>query len=97
MSSLASSISYTKASTPRVKSSVVLTSTLVPVDDSAAKWAAVARKIAVAGFRFHDVGAQHMATALDQVGFLECEIGVAVRLVHVVTPLRGGMMNEKSA
>ena len=44
MTPAASSASYTMASTERVKSSVVDTSTLVPVDDSAAKCAAVARK-----------------------------------------------------
>ncbi|MCY1309882.1 hypothetical protein D9M70_600230 [compost metagenome] len=43
MSSVASSMRYTSASTPLVKSSVVLTSTLVPVDDSAAKCAAASR------------------------------------------------------
>jgi hypothetical protein len=43
MSSVASSIRYTSASTPLVKSSVVDTSTLVPVEDSAAKWAAASR------------------------------------------------------
>lgn len=49
---LASSTSYTSASTPRVKSSVVETSTLVPVEDSAAKCAAVWMKLPKPAFGF---------------------------------------------
>jgi hypothetical protein len=59
-----------------VKSSVVETSTLVPVDDSAAKWAR-GFQVAVAGLGLHFVGHQNVLAALDQVFFLEAEVGVA--------------------
>jgi hypothetical protein len=63
------------------------TSTLVPVDDSAAKCAAASRcrpwaSDSRAGLGLHLVGHQDVLAALDQVFFLEAEVGVAVRLVH---------------
>ena len=39
-------------------------------------------QIAGAGLGLHLVSAQDMTATLDQVGFLERQIGVAVRLVH---------------
>jgi hypothetical protein len=64
---------------------VVDTSTLVPVEDSAAKWAA-AFEVAGAGLGLHLVGNQDVLVALHQVFFLEAQVGVAVRLIHGVPP-----------
>ena len=44
-------------------------------------------QIAVAGFWRHFVGDQNVATALDQVFFLEAQVGVAVTLVHGISPI----------
>ena len=40
-------------------------------------------QVAVAGLGLHLVGDQDVLAALDQVFFLEAQVGVAIRLIHV--------------
>jgi hypothetical protein len=54
---------------------------LVPVEDSAAKWAA-AFQVAGAGLGLHLVGHQDVLATLDQVFFLQAEVGITRGLIH---------------
>ena len=52
-------------------------------------------EVAGAGLRFHLVSAENVLSALDQVLFLQAEVGVTLRLIHGVFPR--GVVNAERA